>query len=410
MSALLAVMVLASTPTPDGGVGEAPSRVPLGVSKARPKPDREPLRATSVERATDASASSPEGASRQVGNTTEAAPVERTLVPERRRLTPDQIWNERPPKAAEPVALLSESRAMRFVGALVGGAVGFMVPLLLLPVADAPCLGGAAAFFGCPSVAHGSIGAASLVGSMGGAAAGFAIAGGPPSTGALVLGHLAGLLMSLVVGAVVTSVAGRTGLVGLSIPVLIASGALVAGSQAAALLLRDDALEGRPWLPSSAGRLALTSLTFVGVATAGGLLVGVGSMGSSTAVLVGGGLVAGLSLIASWAVHRALDGRGSFLAATLGLLGAGLVGAFGFSLVAVINNTPGFMTTDGARLRLGSVSAGIVGSVLVAALAVPLALEIGHGIEVTRANEKVAVSLSGAPVPGGAVGMVNARF
>jgi hypothetical protein len=248
---------------------------------------------------------------------------------------------------------------------------------------------------------------------MGGAAAGFAIAGGEPSTGALVGGHLAGLVTSLVLAGVVMSATSVFGPVGLSIPVLVASAALVVGGQAVGLMLRDDAVEGRPWLPSSAGRIALASLSFLGVAAVGSLLAGVtagAALGSPVVVFVGGGLVAGLSVLASWAVHRAFDGRGSFLSALLGLLGAGVIAALGTGLVAVVNASPAFTTAEAGRLRLGSIAAGVVGSVLVGALAVPLALEVSHGLEVTAANEKVAVSLSGAPVPGGAVGVVNARF
>ncbi|MDX2015790.1 MAG: hypothetical protein SFW67_36685 [Myxococcaceae bacterium] len=53
----------------------------------------------------------------------------------------------------------------------------------------------------------------------------------------------------------------------------------------------------------------------------------------------------------------------------------------------------------------------MTGAVLVGALGVPLILEASHGLQVVSKREAgPAVSIGGAPVPGGAVGVVTARF
>jgi hypothetical protein len=408
MVLLTMVVVLAADPAPPS----SQSRAPLGVAKPRPPTGRAPLPAPpspdgngTAEPAESTPASDGPGAT---GETPHRG-VELTLVPIRKRPTPDDLWSEKPPPV-EPAGGLSQKRALRFVGALLGGAVGLGVPLLLLPLADVSCRAAPGAFSGCPTSAHFFVGAGSLVGAMGGAAAGFAIAGGEPSTGALVAGHVGGLLLSLLLSAVVASSGQALG-DRLSIPVLVSAGALVVGGQAMALMLRDDSVEGRRWLPSSASRFALTSLTFLGTAAVSAFVVGAtAALASLPAIVIGGSIATGLSLLATWAVHRGLGGQGSFVAALLGLLGAGLVGMLGGGLFAATMNGPAFGTVDGGRLRAGAVSALMVGSVLVGALAVPMALEVGHGIALSSAREEAGLALSGAPVPGGAVGVLTARF
>jgi hypothetical protein len=87
--------------------------------------------------------------------------------------------------------------------------------------------------------------------------------------------------------------------------------------------------------------------------------------------------------------------------AAIGLLGVGL-------FLASNTFSPG---DDGARLRGGATTALIVGGTLLGTLAVPLALEASHAsVLVEEFGLKVKVSLGGGPVPGGAMGVVTARF
>jgi hypothetical protein len=301
---------------------------------------------------------------------------------------------------------LSAHRAKRFLGALLGGAVGFAAPMALLPVADQACTSG---FMACPTPAHVLIGGSGLVASIAGAALGAALAGGAVPGAALVTGTFVGLFLALAVSAV-TAVAspGRIG-TGVGLALLVSGSGLVVASQAVALLLRDDAIEERPWLGSSAGRLAGASLAFAGS-------LGVGSLFAGLLALTLPGLAIGVAIVtpllaplASWAAHRAMGGRGSVAVAYLGTVGVAAIGLLGAGLFVASNAfSPG---DDSARLRGGAATALIVGGALLGTLGVPLALEASHAsVLVEEFGPKVKVSLGGGPVPGGAMGVVTARF
>jgi hypothetical protein len=331
-------------------------------------------------------------------------------LPKRTRLTPDDIWNE-PATPTEPPGTLSQGRLLRFVGAFVGGAVGLGVPLLLLPLADAPCAGLAATFSFCPTPVHFLVGALSLVGAIAGAAGGFALAGGEVSGGALVVGTFVGLFLALGVAAVAVAVSQSFPSSGLGLPVVVTGAGLVVASQAFSMLLRDDALEGRPWLSSSAGRIALTSLTFLGTGAVGALLVGLlGAATQSGLVAVAAGVVmGGLVPLAAWGTHRALDGKGTVGMAYLATLGTAALAFLGAGFFALTNGS--FLVNDGGRIRGAATTAVVIGGVLLGTLGVPLVLEASHGGAVIEERaQKVALSLGGAPVPGGAMGVVTARF
>jgi hypothetical protein len=413
MLALLAVVVAASPAPVANDTAErvaqgTPARAPLTPRPAPPENDEadwardEAPRGSPRPRATPAEPD-------DTGWARDDAP----LPPPRKRPTPEEIWKEQranapraeapPPQEIEP---LSARRAKRFLGALLGGAVGFAAPMALLPVADQACMG---VFMACPTAAHVLIGAGGLVASIAGAAVGAALAGGDVPGAALVTGTFVGLFLALAVSAVsVAASAGRIG-TGVGLALLVGGSGLVVGSQAVALLLRDDAIEERPWLGSSAGRLAGASLAFAGSLGVGFLLAAL--LASSVPVLaIGVGVVTALlAPVASWAAHRGLGGRGSAAVAYLGTIGAAALGFLGVGLFLASNTfSPG---DDGARVRGGAATALIVGGALLGTLAVPLALEASHAsVLVEEFGAKVKVSLGGGPVPGGAMGVVTARF
>jgi hypothetical protein len=332
------------------------------------------------------------------------------LLPKRQKLTPDEIWNE-PSTPTEPPGTLSQPRLLRFVGAFVGGAVGLGVPLLLLPLADAPCALVSGAFSFCPTPVHFLVGTLSLIGAIAGAAGGFAVAGGEVSGGAVVAGTFVGLFLALAVAAVAVAVSQPFGGMGLGLPVVVAGAGLVVGSQALAMLLRDDAREGRPWLSSSGGRIALTSLTFLGTVGVGALLTALlGAATQSGVVAIGAGVIFGsLVPLAVWGTHRALDGKGSIGIAYLATLATAALGFLGAGFFAITNGS--FLVSDGGRIRGAATTAVVVGGVLLATLGVPLILEASHGGALIEEREpKVALSLGGAPVAGGAMGVVTGRF
>jgi hypothetical protein len=333
-------------------------------------------------------------------------------LPRPKRLTPGEIWNE-PSTPPEPPGTLSQPRLLRFMGAFLGGAVGLGVPLLLLPLADAPCALVSGAFSFCPTPVHFLVGTLSLIGAIAGAAGGFALAGGEVSGGAVVAGTFVGLFLALAVAAVAVVVAQAQQFpsTGLGLPVIVAGAGLVVGSQALAMLLRDDAREGRPWLSSSAGRMALTSVAFLAAAGVGALLtVLLGAATQSAVVAIGAGVVFGsLVPLAAWGTHRALDGKGSVGVAYLATLATAALGFLGAGLFAITNGS--FLVSDGGRIRGAATTAVVIGGVLLGTLGVPLILEASHGGALIEEREpKVALSLGGAPVAGGAMGVVTGRF
>jgi hypothetical protein len=290
--------------------------------------------------------------------------------------------------------------------------------MLLLPVADQAC----PATFGLrPSFcfSHLVVGAGGLVLSLLGAALGVSLAGGEVSGAALAAGSFVGLLLSLALAATVGSVALAAqvpggGVSGLALPVVISGGALVVAAQALAALFRSDALEARPWVGASAGRLALTSVAFLGT-LGGGLLLAtlLVSSGGYVGGLLGLGLGVGsigVSPLVAWAAHRASGGRGSLgvsYLATMGIAGLGVLGA----LLAALTANASIRGNDWSQVNGGAAAALVVGGAILGGLGLPLALEASHVSVLTEERaQKVTVSLAGAPVPGGAMGLVTARF
>ena len=410
MLVLLAAVTVGATPAPPANDAPVKPRTPLGV---RPKPSSPDDPAARVPLP-------PRPDSDEAGDDSGWARDDAPPRPARKRLTPDEVWDGKP-AATEPRETVAPSeslpvqRAKRFIGALLGGAVGLGVPLALLPLADQPCARPFPAGFSfCPTAAHVLIGTGALVTAITGAALGVALAGGEVSGAALVTGTFLGLFLALTMSAITVAISPVRLGDGLGVALLGAGAGFVVAGQALATLLRDDALETRPWLASSAGRIAATSFAFVGTLGAG--LLSAGLIASAFSV-VGAVLSVGLAVLApllaplaAWAAHRAMDGQGGVGVSYLATLGVAAIGFLGAALFAVVSNafTPG---DDIGRVRGGATTAMIFGGLLVGALGVPLALEVSHASAlIDERTAKVQVSLGGAPVPGGGVGVVTARF
>ncbi|MDX2015789.1 MAG: hypothetical protein SFW67_36680 [Myxococcaceae bacterium] len=422
MLALLAVVVFAATPAPVANDAPVKPRTPLGVRRAPVSPEQAPSRVPLTPAADADGGESKDRAPPEVDDDTDWARDDAPPRPLRKRPTPEDIWNEktapleRPVEPAPaPIEPLSAQREKRFIGALLGGVVGLAAPMLFMPLADRACVvslpGGFPAFV-CPTPAHVLIGIGGLVAAITGAGVGVALAGGEVPGAAMVTGTFVGLVLALAVAAL--TVAGSSGQLarGAGVALLGAGAGLVVVGQAVAMLLRDDAIEERPWLASSAGRLATTSLAFVGTLGGGllvALLLGITSTPVGFALAAGVGVLSPLlAPLAAWGAHRAMDGKGTVGVSYLSMLGVGAIGFLGAFLIAA--NSLGF-DEEAGRLRGGAIAAAVVGGTLLGTLGVPLALEASHaGVLIEERGPKVNVSLGGAPVAGGAMGVVTARF
>lgn len=301
----------------------------------------------------------------------------------------------RPSPKAEPEHW-SASATKRFVGAFVGGAVGAAVPLVP----------GALATNGCTAVAPcagwavvGGVAAPILA--VIGAAVGYSLMGGEPSVGAALAGMIAGLGAAaalLFVDAFISSAPSSRP----QWPVFIAASGLAVSLSAMAMESRSEALETTPYIASAATRIALASLALVGTLAIETLLVAL----SATSV-AGNGLLAGVIVVGSLAatplipvaVHRALGGRGSFIAGYVGWLVSLAVAGLGVLGIAATSSS---LFSANANL-IGLFAISITGGSLAAALGVPLFLEWSHGNALIEEAEKaptVKAQLSLAPVTG----------
>jgi hypothetical protein len=321
----------------------------------------------------------------------------------------------RPPPAAvnfdelPPVVVIEDDqRVKRFLGALTGGVVGLGASLALMPIGDSVgCFGGP-----CVSFIHGMLGTLAPLLAVGGAWLGFELMGGDGGlvTPAVALGPA--LLIGLVLSNVARETNADTALA--LLPYVIASGAFLVGGAALALDARARQLNGlggaASWGKATAGRVAMTSLVSLlsggGAALVSGLLFAIGQFSALGPVLLVVGALSGLvgTAAATWGVHRAMNGRGSFGSALLGLsvgatlflgalgLYAGSVGGFSFNPV---RDTASVLM----MIELG---------VAAALFAPTLALEFSHTSTIEASLPKFTIGA--APTANGGMVAAGMRF
>ena len=289
----------------------------------------------------------------------------------------------------------SAGATKRFVGALLGGAVGAALPLVAGALATTACPPAAP----CPG--WGLVGgiAAPFLAVLG-ASLGTAVMGGEPSVGAALAGMIGGLALAavLLLGDALLSFAPGTAP---RWPIVVGASAAAVGLSVLAMESRNDALERAPFIAAPSSRLVLTSLALLGTLAVEALVFGL-----AISRLLGNGGVAAVLLVAALgtaplvpiAVHRALGGRGSFGAGYLGWAASLAVTAI--ALVGATGTQASVFTSDPRLIGLFAIS--VVGGGLAAILGVPLFLEWSHGNALLEASNRPAVKaqLSVAPVAG----------
>lgn len=309
-----------------------------------------------------------------------------------------------PPKASD------DARVKRFLGALAGGVVGLGASMALMPLGDnTGCFGGP-----CVSALQGFLGILAPLLTVGGAWLGYEVLGGDGGLVTPVLALPPAILLALGLLSVAGAQDASTAVA--LLPMLVASGAFLVGGAAFSLDLRSRQLErlgaAASWGRAGAGRVAVTALvTMLAVGGAAGmsaLLFALGQYSALGFVLVLAGASAGTlaAAAAAWGVHRALDGRGTFGAALLGL---GIGWATTFLGVALYALSQGGFSTTFSPLRNTSGTILFVELVAASAVFLPvLALEWSHTNAVEGSLPKF--SLSAAPIPQGGMVAAAVRF
>ncbi len=291
----------------------------------------------------------------------------------------------------------SNGATKRFVGALLGGALGAALPLIP----------GALATNGCPTMAPCPgwalvAGVAAPLFSVVGASLGYSLTGGEPSVGAALAGMIGGLAAAAVL--LVFDLANSTEPTSRPRwPAIVAASGLAVSLSVLAMESRSDALDRAPFIVSPASRIALTALALVGTLGLEALVFGLAASTFSSA----GGILASVIGVASLGftpflpilVHRGLGGRGSFGAGYLGWLAS--LGVAGIAAAGIAAGPSSLFRTDPVLLSVFAIS--ITGGALAAVLGVPLFLEWSHGnalIEDAENAPAVKAQLSLAPVAG----------
>ena len=308
--------------------------------------------------------------------------------------------------ALPPVPHTSDDvRVKRFLGALSGGVVGLGASLALMPLGDSGCFSGP-----CVSFLHGLVGTFAPLLALGGAWLGFELMGGD---GGLLTPSIAlapALLVALALSSVARDTNANTALA--LMPYLITSGVFLAGGAALALDLRArqvSSLGGASgWATASPGRVAVTTLVAAlagtGAALVSALLFSLGNYTAIGPILLVVGAATGTlgTAAAAWGVHRAMNGRGSFLSA-LGGLGLAWVVTFGGAGLFALSQG-GFSFSP-----IRSVAGGLLLAELGVACAVlvpTLALEWSH----TNAIEASLPRFSFGAAPTSQGGMISASM
>lgn len=307
-----------------------------------------------------------------------------TKPPERALRTPESTEPER----------WAAGATKRFVGALVGGAVG--AALLLVPGALAT--NGCAPLAPCPGWSLVAGITAPLL-SVVGASLGSSLMGGEPSVGAALAGMIGGLAAAAALAVLDLALSGQP-TSRPRWPALVAASGLAVSLSVLAMESRSEALESTPFIASPGSRVVLTSLALVGTLGVEALLVGLSAGG------IGGGVLAtvlglaslGVTPLVPIAVHRALGGNGSFGAGYLGW--AASLAVAGIAIAGIAATSSSLFRPDPALISILAVS--ITGGSLAAAVGVPLFLEWSHGNTLIEESREPAVKaqLSIAPVAG----------
>ncbi|MBL8921309.1 MAG: hypothetical protein JNJ54_20790 [Myxococcaceae bacterium] len=319
-------------------------------------------------------------------------PLQRVPEPERfvRRAGAHDFW--------------SDGAVARFTGALVGGAIGAALPVLVM--ATQSCVGFCSP---APSLVLGLL--ASIT-SIAGATAGWALLGGELSPGAAVGGAIGGLALGTLLLFVSLALAPPSDPLRPAWPVVLAASAVAVGVTVLALEARHEALEEAPFLSVRTGRFVATTLSMLGTLSVGALLsIGLGALTYSSALALGLGVVtASLAPLVPLAVHRGLGGRGTAGWAWLGWLASlAIAGAAGAGAVAGAF-AGAFGPFRDPRADATVLFAGAAG-VFATVFGVPLFLEVSHGAALLERSEEAGrPRLSLAPVPGGAMGALALTF
>lgn len=310
-----------------------------------------------------------------------------------------------PEVAPAPAPDRGDARVRRFLGALLGGAVGVGVPIALAPAF--PCTTGFGGTSSCLSTGHLALAFASPLLGLVGSVAGYVAAGGQASAAGL--GALFPAALTTMAVMVAMTQMDPT-LVRSWLPGVIAGASVLALTSALFLTWREDQVasaSAAAGVDAGAGRVrvaatvaASTAIAVAGATAAiGGALACRGGCSGTVAVAISSVLLVGHAF-AVFGVHRALGGRAPAWAPLLSLVVDGL--GFGLLMAAVwlpTSSTSGF--SEGARNNLAAFTAG---AAIVTGLSVTpmLILEALH----TRAVEAEAASrvrVGVAPMPGGGV-------
>lgn len=333
-------------------------------------------------------------------------PTQTELKPAAAAATPGAVnFDALPPAPVIP----DDARVKRFLGAFTGGVVGLGATLALMPLGDAlGCFGG-----GCVSFVHGLVGLFAPLMALGGSWLGFELMGGDGGLVTPVVALAPAILVSLGLLSIAREVDATT--VIRMMPYLITAGVFLAGGAALALDLRARQVSSlgaaQSWGKANAGRVAITSLVS-GLATAGvafgsGVLFALSytspvflALGFATALAGSFGVAA-----ASWGVHRALNGRGTYVSSLAGLSLGMLATAAGAGLFALSQG--GFSSFSPVRNSAATILLVELG--VAAALFAPvLALEWSHTNAIQASLP--TFSLSAAPTPNGGMVAAGLRF
>lgn len=331
---------------------------------------------------------------------TELKPVH----PERSGATGAVNFDALPPLPQTP----DDVRVKRFLGAFTGGVVGLGASLALMPLGDSlGCFGGP-----CVSFLHGLVGTFAPLLALGGAWIGFGLMGGE---GGLLTPSLAlapAFLVALALLSVARDADSNTALS--LMPYLITSGVFLAGGAALALDLRARQLSSlggaASWGMASAGRVAVTSLVNALTSTGTGFLVALlfaatqfTPIGPVVAILGAAGGSLGVAA-AGWGVHRAMNGRGSYLSSLTGLGLGWVVTMGGLGLYALSQGGFTFSPIRNTAGLLMLVELGVASALF----APTLALEWSHTNAVEASLPKF--SFSAAPIAQGGMVSAGMRF
>lgn len=316
--------------------------------------------------------------------------------------------------APAAITLADDARVKRFVGALAGGIVGAGLAMALLPLGDAGS-SGCGGFCSTVTPLHGFFASLAPLLAMTGAFTGWQVMGGDGAFAATAATILpAGLLLSLLL----LVLPADQSTVWAAMPELVTGLVMVAALSAAVLDWRErqlDALGERRDLGSAPGvRVAAeVGMNLLGLATTTALVLIATSSASVTGGVVSTALGVTLSTVgligttlATWGVHRALHGRGSFASSILGFLLGAAVGGGVALLAALGSSTHSSFTSDFTVMEeIMAIEVPAV-AVLVAS---SLALEWSHTAVVGESTGP-SLQLGGGPVAGGAMLSAGLRF